>query len=223
MRILVIEDDLKIAEALAYFLRSNNYVVDTACDGEQGLFLTTENKYGLIITDFILPKINGQELVRRMRTNGVLTPIIAISVCDDIAKKINFFESGVDDYLTKPFFFAELHARIKALLRRHQKINSLKLSFADLTLDLASHEVKRDGHSIYLTTKEFSLLQLLMEQPRLIHSKQIITEKIWDEASNHLSNVIEAHIFHLRHKIDFKKPFLIQTIPGRGYKLSLER
>lgn len=221
MRFLIIEDDLKIAESLSYFFRNNHYAIDVAYDGETGLRLALNTDYDLIITDNILPKINGQAIIYELRKNKKLTPILSISILNNTQNKIDLLKNGADDCLTKPFSFGELHARVKALLRRPQKIDDSKLSFRDLTLDLLSHEAQRANHQIYLTTKEFSILRLFMESPGLICSRQIITEQIWDDASNHLSNVIEAHILHLRHKIDFKKPFLIQTVAGRGYKLNL--
>jgi len=221
MRILIIEDDLKIAKSLADFFKNGYYAVDTACDGETGLHLALSNDYDLIITDCILPKISGGEIIKQLKKHKITTPILVMSVIENTQNKINFLEDGAADYLSKPFNLSELHARVKAILRRLPKNNHSKLFFADLTLDLLSHEAIRDGKSIYLTTKEFLMLRLFMEFPNFTHSRQIIIEKVWDEASNHFSNIIEAHILHLRHKIDFKKPFLIKTVPGRGYKLSL--
>ena len=220
MRLLIIEDDLTIAELLLKFFKSNHYIVDLASDGELGLNLASFTNYDLIVMDYLLPKINGQEIINDLRENGNTTPILVISNCLNIKNKINFLESGADDYLTKPFSFTELNARVTAILRRYRKLDDKTLSFADLKLNLSSHEATRAGKNIYLTTKEFFILRLLMERPDIICSKQSITEKVWDDASCHLSNTIEAHILHLRHKIDFKKRFIIKTVPGRGYKIS---
>lgn len=218
MKLLIIEDDSIIAKALHDFLK-NNYVVDLACDGESGFNLASNTDYDLIITDYLLPKINGQEIINRLRKTGNPTPILAISVCDKTQNKINLLNKGADDYLTKPFFFTELQARINALLRRRKITTQKIITYADLKLDLMSHEVTRDGKSIYLTTKEFLLLKLFMENPKITFNRQAINERAWDEASHHFSNITESYILKLRHKIDFKKPFLIKTVSGRGYRL----
>lgn len=219
MKLLIIEDDHLIAKSLNDFLKNNNYIVDIAYDGESGLSMASNNNYDLIITDYLLPKINGQEIIERLRKNGYAAPILAISVCDKCQNKINLLNKGADDYLTKPFFFTELQARINAMLRRREPLNKKVLKYADLELDLMSHEASRAGQNIYLTTKEFLLLKLLMENPKEIFEKQTINELAWDEASHYTSNVVESYILKLRNKIDFKKPFLIKTVSGRGYKL----
>lgn len=219
MKILIIEDDPLIAKSLNDFLRSNNYVTDLASDGENGLNLANNNNYDLIISDYLLPKVNGQEIISNLRKNGNNTPVLAISVCDKTQNKINLLENGADDYLVKPFFFTELQARVSALLRRRKPKEEKFITYADLKLDLMSHEATRAGKVIYLTTKEFLLLKLLMENPKTIFERQAINEKAWDEAQHHFSNVTESYILRLRHKIDFKKPFLIKTVTGRGYKL----
>ncbi len=222
MKLLLIEDDLEISKALTTFLKSNHYIVDTANNGELGLYLALTNNYDLIITDYLLPKINGDLVIKTLRQNNILTPILVSSICRTLTTKITALEDGADDYLNKPFLISELHARIKSLLRRKSPEDRKISIFQDLIINETNHEIQRAGQSIYLTTKEFSLLQLLTESPGFVYSKEIITERIWDEASCHLSNTIEAHILHLRKKIDFKKPFLIKTVPGYGYKLNLD-
>jgi two-component system, OmpR family, copper resistance phosphate regulon response regulator CusR len=219
MKLLIIEDDPIIAKSLSDFLKSNNYVVDLACDGEDGLSLANTGDYDLVISDYLLPKINGQEIIEQLRRNGNNTPVLAISVCEKTENKVNLLNHGADDYLVKPFFFTELQARIRTLLRRRKPKNKKIIIYADLELNLLSHEAKRNGVTIYLTTKEFMLLKLLMEHPKTIFTRQAINERAWDEARHHFSNVTEAYILKLRHKIDFKKPFLIKTVSGRGYKL----
>ncbi|MEI6836035.1 MAG: response regulator transcription factor [Candidatus Falkowbacteria bacterium] len=221
MRLLIIEDNLKIAQKVANFLKTLNYNVDMANDGESGLNLALGSHYDLIISDYILPKINGQEIVTCLRKNKINTPILMLSVLNTSQDKTTLLETGADDYLVKPFSFSELMARIKALLRRCSEIKPQQLSIADLTLDLSSQEATRCRRQIYLTTKEFGLLKMLMEHPGTTYSKDLITEKVWDDASCHLSNIIETHIRHLRRKVDFKKPFLIQTVTGRGYRINL--
>lgn len=218
MKILIIEDDHLIAKSLNDFLK-NNYVTDLASDGASGLNLANNNNYDLIISDYLLPKINGQEIINNLRKNGNNTPVLAISICDKTQNKVNLLEKGADDYLVKPFFFTELQARINALLRRRKPIEQKIITYNDLKLDLMSHEASRAGQKIYLTTKEFLLLKLLMENPKTIFERQTINERAWDEAQHHVSNVTESYILKLRHKIDFKKPFLIKTVTGRGYKL----
>lgn len=219
MKLLIIEDDQLIAKALTDFLKNNNYVVDAAYDGETGLNMASHNNYDLIISDYLLPKINGQEITQRLRKNGCKSPILAISVCDKCQNKINLLNDGADDYLTKPFFFTELHARINALLRRKEPTSKKVITYADLELDLMSHEARRGEKTIYLTTKEFLLLKLFIENPKKILKKQSINELAWDEAGQCTSNVVESYIMRLRNKIDFKKPFLIKTVNGHGYKL----
>lgn len=219
MKLLIIEDDSAILKSLSDFLKNNNYAVDTASDGESGFNLASSLSYDLIITDYLLPKLNGQEIIKALRKNGNQVPILVLSVKDRSQDKINLLNNGADDYLAKPFFFNELQSRIKALLRRQPSPKNNILEFADLKLNLLSHEAIRDGRHIYLTTKEFCLLQLLMKNPKITFSRQIITEEVWYGTSNHLSNIIEALILKLRKKIDFKKPFLIKTIPGHGYRL----
>lgn len=220
MRLLIIDDDKNIAQALSDFFRNNLYVADVAFDGESGLNLAINNYYDLIITDYLLPKIDGQKIINNLKENGSSVPILAISTCSEITNKIKLLEHGADDYLSKPFSFIELLARTKALLRRQPRSYEKILSFADLKLNLHTHEASRGKHNIYLTTKEFSIVQMFIKHPKIIFSKQEIIETVWDDASNPLSNIVEAHILHLRRKIDFKKPFLIQTVPGCGYRLS---
>jgi Response regulators consisting of a CheY-like receiver domain and a winged-helix DNA-binding domain len=205
MKLLIIEDDHIIAEPLSDFLKNNNYVVDVATDGEHGFNLANNNDYDLIITDYMLPKINGQEIINRLRNNGNATPILAISVCDKTQNKINLLDQGADDYLVKPFFFTELQARVSAMLRRRKITNQKVITYQDLELNLLSHEAHRGEQAIYLTTKEFLLLKLLMENPGITFNRQAINERAWDDASNHFSNIIEAYILKLRQKIDFQK------------------
>ncbi len=143
MKLLIIEDDHIIADPLSDFLKNNNYVVDVAADGEHGFALADNNDYDLIITDYMLPKINGQEIINLLRRNGNTTPILAISVCDKTQNKINLLDQGADDYLVKPFFFTELQARISAMLRRQKIANQKIITYQDLELNLLSHEAQR--------------------------------------------------------------------------------
>lgn len=222
MKLLIIEDDKLIAKSLSNFFKSNNYIFDLASDGETGFNLADNNSYDLIITDYLLPKMNGKEIIKQLRKNGNKTPILAISICNETNDKSTILNHGADDYLVKPFFFKELQARINVLLRR--KIAKVKnfLSYADLKLDLVTQEAWRDNRNIYLTTKEFLLLKLLLENPHKIFSKSVINESAWfDSFNNKSSNIIEAYILKLRQKIDFKDPLLIKTVSGRGYKIDI--
>ena len=221
MRLLIIDDDTQIVKSLSDFFKNNQCTVDVAFNGETGLNLALSNEYDLIITDYLLPKLNGDKLIIEIKKSGGLAPILAISTRSEIDQKINLLNFGADDYLVKPFSFIELYARAMALLRRPSKpSNESLLIFSDLKLNLLSHEAIRNELKIYLTTKEFLILKMLMKHPQVTITKQEIIEKVWDDACNPMSNILEAHMLHLRHKIDFKKPFLIQTVPGRGYRLS---
>jgi DNA-binding response OmpR family regulator len=219
MKILIIEDDHIVAKPLKKFLENNGYLTEVASDGEQGLNLATYNYYDLIISDYLLPKINGKEIISRLREKNIKTPVLILSICNETKNKISFLNKGADDYLTKPFFFTELQARINSLLRRKVGSENEKLSYCDLELDLINQEAYRDGQSIYLTSKEFLLLKLLIENPEKIITRQTINEIAWSNDNDFTSNVTEAYIRKLRQKIDFKKPQLIQTISGRGYCL----
>lgn len=219
MKILIIEDNHIMARPLKKFLENNGYLVELAIDGEQGLNLATNNYYDLIISDYLLPKINGKEILDKLRQQGINTPILILSICNETNNKISFLNKGADDYLSKPFFFTELQARINSLLRRRPESEEKKLGYSDLELNLLNQEAYRDGRSIYLTTKEFLLLKLLLENPEKIITKQTINEMAWNNDNDFVSNVTEAYILKLRQKIDFKTPTLIQTISGRGYCL----
>lgn len=219
MKILIIEDNHIVAKPLKKFLEDNGYLVELANDGEQGLNLAVNNYYDLIISDYLLPKMTGQEIISRLREKNINTPVLALSICSETKDKVSFLSKGADDYLTKPFFFSELEARVNALLRRSEKTKKEKLIYGDLELNLLNQEAYRDNLSIYLTTKEFLLLKLLMENPEKIITRQAINENAWDNDHDFSSNITEAYILKLRQKIDFKKPYLIQTISGRGYSL----
>lgn len=221
MKILIIEDDHIISSLLVKFLKDNFYTVDLASDGEKGLNLATVYKYDLIISDFLLPKLNGEEIIKKLRDLGNNTPILVMSVCGQTKNKISLINHGADDYLPKPFLFTELLARIKAILRREPLKEDKNISISDLSLDLKNQEAARNNKKIYLTNKEFCLLKLLMKNPGVIFDKQRIIEEAWDEVDGSLSNIVEAYILKLRKKIDFKKPFFIKTVPGRGYRLEV--
>lgn len=224
MRILLIEDEADIAEFIKMNLETEFYTVDVASDGERGSFLARTNEYDLIICDYILPKQNGSEVVKEVRQENKNVPIIILSVKSEIDTKINLFELGVDDYLTKPFLFEELLAHIKAVLRRPAKRESQILKIDDLILDADKHLVKRGRQTITLTRKELSLLEYLIKNRSRIMSRTMIMEHVWDMNADPFSNTIESHITNLRRKINLPgKKELIHTVSGRGYKIDLRK
>ena len=219
MRILIVEDEKKIRDYLKKNLQPQFFEVDTASDGHKGLELIRLNDYALVILDNILPKKTGIEVCREARSFGIQTPIIILSVLSDSSQKTELLNAGADDYLAKPFSFKELQARMQALLRRPQKIQSEIIILADLELNMTSHEVKRDGREIKLTRKEFMLLRYFMQNSGIALSRSMLIEHVWDMNADPFSNTIEAHIVSLRRKIGDKEQKLISTISGRGYKM----
>jgi heavy metal response regulator len=222
MRILVIEDERKIADFLKRGLKEEGYAVDIACDGEEGHFLATTQEYDLIILDLMLPKIDGLSLCRKLRAEKITGPILILTVKDSVKDKVSGLDSGADDYLTKPFAFEELLARVRALLRKSETPTPTKLKAADLELDLVTHKVIRGGKDIALTPKEFALLEYLMRNEGTVVTRTMISEHVWDINFDTFTNVIDVYINYLRKKIDLgQKKKLIQTVRGRGYSLSV--
>ncbi len=224
MRFLLIEDQEDLSVSLQTRLREECFVVDIASDGEQGSFLARTNAYDLIILDNHLPKKNGIEVCHDIRKSKKQIPIIILSVLDDTNQKIELLEAGADDYLTKPFSFYELMARIRAILRRPQEIIQSIFQIDDLVLDSAKHEVRRGTKEIYLTKKEFMLLEFLLRKTGSVVSRGDILEHVWDLHADPFSNTIETHVLSLRKKIDIpEKTKLIHNISGRGYKIALKK
>jgi len=221
MRLLIIEDEKNIADLLASVLKKAGFAVDIACDGEKGSFMARTQAYNLIITDYILPKLDGAALIKEIRNDGLKVPIIMLSVRQSIIDKINILDIGADDYLAKPFSTEELLARIRALLRRPQAIKEENLKFQDLELNPQSFKVYRKKLEIRLTNKEFALLQHLMINAGKIVTRESLLEHVWSGDVDPFSNTVETHILRLRRKIDRQKPKLIHSIIGRGYKLDL--
>lgn len=220
MRLLIVEDEVEILNFLKKSLESECYVVDTAKDGERGSYLARTNEYDLIILDNIMPKKTGLEVCEDIRKDGKNTPILILSVKSEITTKVDLFNAGADDYLTKPFSVDELLARIKALLRRPKQIESEVLQINDLTLDVSKHEVMRGGQEINLTRKEFMLLKYMMKNQGTVLSRSMIMEHVWDMSVDPFSNTIESHIVSLRKKVDLPgKKKLIRTVAGRGYRI----
>ena len=220
MRILVVEDEKKIADLMRRGLKEELYAVDIAPDGEKGEFLAATNQYDLIILDVMLPKISGLDLCRKLREKKILTPVIMVTAKDAVSDKVKGLDSGADDYITKPFAFEELLARIRAMLRKRDEKISTRLKVADLELDLISHKVTRADKEVTLTAKEYSLLEYLMRNAGSVVTRTMISEHVWDINFDTDTNVIDVYINYLRRKIDDgHKKALIHTMRGRGYTL----
>ena len=224
MRILIVEDDADTREAVQIGLEQEAFIVDEASDGDKGSYAARTNDYDLIILDYILPRKNGWEVCREVRASGKTMPILVLTVRSSIDDKIEFLNCGADDYLTKPFAFFELLARVRALLRRPHGMEPVVLTLDDLTVDTHRQRVIRGKKQIYLTRKEFSLLEYLMKHKGSVVSRGMIMEHVWNAESDPFSNTIEAHILNVRKKVDIDKDKkLIQTVPGRGYKIDTAR
>ncbi|MDA8163329.1 MAG: response regulator transcription factor [Desulfobacteraceae bacterium] len=219
MRILVIEDDEKIASFIVSGLRQAGFAVDHAKDGDDGLHLALTEPYDAAVIDIMLPKIDGLSVIEEMRRKGVSIPVIILSAKRSVEDRVKGLETGSDDYLTKPFSFSELLARIQALIRRHTMVpETTRLTVGDLSLDILSREVKRAGVRIELQPKEFSLLEYLMRNTDRVVSKTMILEHVWDYNFDPQTNVVDVMVWRLRNKIDrdFEKK-MIHTIRGVGY------
>ncbi|MFQ5842965.1 MAG: response regulator transcription factor [Thermodesulfobacteriota bacterium] len=218
MRILVVEDEKKVASFIKKGLEEEHYAVDIAYDGEEGLALAQINEYDLILLDIMLPKLDGMEVLTRIRGNGSSVPILILTAKDSVEDIVTGLDTGSDDYLTKPFSFAELVARVRALLRRRANEKMDILTVGDLSLSTSTHRVKRGGRKIELTPKEYALLEYFMRNPNRILTRTLITEHVWDYHFDPETNVIDVYVNYLRKKIDhgFQKK-LIHTIRGSGY------
>jgi two-component system, OmpR family, response regulator len=221
MRILLVEDDVKIASFIMKGLRAAGYAVDHASDGEEGLDLALTEPYDAAVIDIMLPKRDGLSLLKQLREKKINTPVLILSAKDSVDDRVKGLETGADDYLTKPFAFSELLARVQALIRRGSGIpDPTRLTVGTLSVNLLTREVARDGKNIVLQPLEFSLLEYLMRHAGRIVSKTMIMEHVWDYHFDPQTNVVEARISRLRDKIDegFQKK-LIHTVRGVGYVL----
>jgi heavy metal response regulator len=220
MRILVVEDEKKVASFLKKGLEEEYYAVDCAYDGEEALYLVEANEYDLMILDIMLPKIDGLEVLKGVRDKGFPLPVLMLTAKDSVEDVIKGLDAGGDDYLTKPFAFAELLARVRALLRRKEREPTGELQVADLVLDPVTHAVSRGGQEIELTAKEYALLEYLMRQVNRVVTRTMISEHVWDYHFDPMTNVIDVYVNHLRNKIDLdSSQRLIHTIRGVGYML----
>jgi DNA-binding response OmpR family regulator len=202
MRILLIEDESKVAGFVKRGLVAERYAVDVATDGKQGLEFALSFQYDLIILDLMLPGFDGNTVLKRVRAVNTKVPVLILTARDAVQDKVINFEAGADDYLTKPFAFAELQVRVKALLRRGPVNRASTVRLRDLELDRLSQQVKRAGKRIELTSKEYSLLEYLMSNAGRVLSRNMIIEHVWDESFDGLTNVVDVYIRHLRKKID---------------------
>jgi DNA-binding response OmpR family regulator len=221
MRLLLVEDEKKVSDLVARALRAERYAVDVADDGQQGWELAQSYDYDLIILDLMLPQLWGEELLRRVRRRNHQVPILILTARGTTEEKVQNFEAGADDYLTKPFAFAELVMRVKALLRRGPITRSSVLRVADLEVDRFTQQVRRGGRRIELTPKEYSLLEYLAANPGRVCSRTMIIEHVWDQSFEGLTNIVDVYVRHLRAKVDDPFPVkLIRTVRGVGYGLS---
>ncbi|MDB6067771.1 MAG: Two component transcriptional regulator, winged helix family [Pedosphaera sp.] len=223
MRLLLIEDEKKVAEFVARGLRAERYAVDVSNDGQSGWELASTYNYDLIVLDLMLPGLGGTEVLKRIRRNSTQVPVLILTARDGTSEKVENFEAGADDYLTKPFAFAELLVRVKALLRRGATDRSSVLRVGDLEIDRLAQQVKRAGKRIELTGKEYSLLEYLAANSGRVLSRTMIIEHVWDESFEGLTNIVDVYVRHLRSKVDVMYPTkLIRTVRGVGYKISDE-
>ncbi len=222
MRVLLVEDDPGVQRFVAKGLREQSYAVDTAKTGEEALYQAEINTYDVIILDVMVPVLDGFEVCRRLRKSGRQMPILMLTAKDAVEDRITGLDRGADDYLTKPFEFRELLARLRALLRRSESLRPAQLAVADLVLDMAAQTVTRGGKQISLTHKEYALLEFLVLNAGRVVGRAEIAEHVWDEMFDPFSNLIEVYVNRLRRKIDSAgKTPLLQTRRGAGYCLVL--
>lgn len=223
MRLLVVEDEKKVSSFIKKGLEEEGYAVDVAFDGQEGLAMALDRVHDLIILDIQLPRMDGLRVLQNLRKEKVTTPVLLLTVRATIEDKVLGLDSGADDYLTKPFAFQELVARVRALLRRRAEAEPAVLQIADLTLDPARRIVSRGDERIDLTPKEFALLDCFMRNPGRVLTRTMIIEHVWDYDFDSMTNVIDVYVNYLRKKIDAgREPKLIHTVRGVGYVMKVE-
>ncbi len=224
MKVLLVEDDKKLASFIKKGLKAEGFAVDLVHEGVDGLHLALTENHDVIILDIMLPGVNGLQMLEEIRKKKISIPVILVTAKDTIEDKVQGLNIGADDYLVKPFAFAELLARVRALLRRDQKTQSNILEVSDLKVELASRKVTRGKKEITLTPKEFSLLEYFMRNVDQVITRTMISEHVWDMNFDSCSNVIDVYVNYLRNKIDHDFPVkLIQTIKGVGYVMKTQK
>lgn len=222
MRVLVVEDEKELLKHVRSIFENEYFAVDTASDGEKGSYLARTNEYDVIVLDNRLPGKTGLDICKDIRAAGKTVPILILSVIAETMTKVSLFNVGADDYLQKPFAAEELVARVRALVRRPQKIRGEILRIGNLTLDSRRHAVKRGKTSIHLTPKEFMMLEYFMQNQGAVLSRSMILEHVWDTTVDPFTNTIDSHIMSLRRKIGgVSKKTLIHTVIGKGYRMDL--
>jgi two-component system copper resistance phosphate regulon response regulator CusR len=223
MRILVVEDEQKVADIIVRGLRAERFAVDVAYDGAKGWEMASLYDYNLLILDLMLPGFSGGEIIRRLRRSKKEVPVLVLTARVSTAEKVETFEAGADDYLTKPFAFAEMLVRVKALLRRGVSSQSSILRVGDLEVDRLAQQVRRAGKKIELTAKEYALLEYLAANAGRVLSRTMIIEHVWDQSFEGLTNIVDVYVRHLREKIDEgHSQKLLRTVRGMGYCVSDE-
>lgn len=223
MRILLVEDEEKVARFIVRGLAAESFAVDAASDGPTGLELATTYNYDLIVLDLMLPGLSGTDLLRKIRSHDNRVPILMLTAKDAVADKVEHLEAGADDYLTKPFAFAEFMARVKALLRRGSVERPSVLRVADLEVDRLSQQARRAGRRIELTAKEYSLLEYLTANTGRVLSRTMIIDHVWDQSFDGATNIVDVYVRHLRNKVDDgHEQKLIRTVRGVGYVITDE-
>lgn len=220
MRVLIVEDQIKMAGLIRRGMRREGIAADVAVKGEDALWMAEATEYDAIVLDIMLPGIDGLEVCRRLRASGVWSPILLLTARDAVSDRVAGLDGGADDYMTKPFSFAELLARLRALVRRGAAERPVELRVGDLRLDPATHGVSRGEVEISLSAREFALLQAFMRRPGEVLSRYALLEQVWDYEYENRSNVVDSYVRFLRRKID--RPFgtdSIETVRGMGYRL----
>jgi DNA-binding response OmpR family regulator len=219
--VLVVEDEPKLRTVLCQGMQEAGYAVDSAGDGPTALELTQRSVYDALVLDVMLPGFDGLELLRRLRAADVWTPVLMLTARDTVSDRVSGLDAGADDYLVKPFAFAELTARLRALVRRAPETAPVTLQLADLRLDPATRQVWRGEREIELSNKEFRILEYLMRNPNQVLTRKMIADNVWDYDFPNVTNVIDVHVRWLRHKLDDPYPGeLLQTVRGSGYRLA---
>lgn len=222
MRVLLIEDDADLCTALTECLSVEGIVADMCTEGDTGSYIARTNVYDVLVIDNVLPKKSGLEVCKELRAVGIKTPILVMSIHAEVDTKVQYLQAGADDYIAKPFSIAEFIARIKALTRRPYEISDPVITIDDITIDTVTQSVSKAGKQIYMTRKEFMILEQISKKPGQVVSRADIMDHVWDRNFDPFSNSIETHISNIRKKIDTGKKKRIETIPGRGYRLSTE-